>query len=148
MMSTYTASNGKKYSLASLGIMTSTDYTEGGLLHIKGDEDDTVYGDSKNTLESMINEDPNLVMEILTGITGNLYDDLQKKMSTTTLSSALTFYNDKEMASQLSDYKKSISEWEVKLAAMENRYYSQFTAMEKAMAKLKSQQNYFANMLG
>lgn len=69
-------------------------------------------------------------------------------MSTTTLSSALTFYNDKEMASQLSDYKKSISEWEVKLAEMENRYYSQFTAMEKAMAKLNSQQNYFASMLG
>lgn len=148
MMSTYTASNGKRYSLASLGIMTSNDYKEGGLLHIKGDEDDTVYGDAKNTLESMINEDPNLVMEIMTGITDNLYSDLQKKMSTTTLSSALTFYNDKEMASQLSDYKKSISEWEVKLAELENRYYSQFTAMEKAMAKLNSQQNYFASMLG
>lgn len=148
MMSTYTASDGKRYSLASLGIMTSTDYKEGGLLHIKGDEDDTVYGDSKNVLENMINENPNLVMEIMTGITDNLYSDLQKKMSTTTLSSALTFYNDKEMASQLSDYKQSISDWEVKLAEIENRYYSQFTAMEKAMAKLNSQQNYFASMLG
>lgn len=65
MMSSYTASDGKRYSLASLGIMTSTDYKEGGLLHIKGDEDDTVYGDSKNTLESMINDNPDLVMEIL-----------------------------------------------------------------------------------
>lgn len=148
MMSAYEASDGKRYSLASLGIMTSTDYKEGGLLHIKGDEDDTVYGDEKNILEKMINEDPDLVMEIMTGITENLYSDLQNKMSTTPLSSALTFYNDKEMASQLSDYKKSISEWEVKLAELENRYYSQFTAMEKAMAKLNSQQNYFASMLG
>ena len=28
------------YSLSSFGITTSTDYTEGGLLHIYGDEDD------------------------------------------------------------------------------------------------------------
>lgn len=148
MMASYTASDGKRYSLASLGIMTSTDYKEGGLLHIKGDEDDTVYGDEANTLEKMLNEDPDLVMEIMTGITNNLYGDLQKKMSSSRLSSALTFYNDKEMSSQLSDYKEDISKWEVKLAALENKYYAQFTAMEKAMAKLNSQQNYFANMLG
>lgn len=148
MAGAYTASDGKKYSLASLGITTSTDYTEGGLLHIKGDEDDSEYIDSTNKLEKMLNDDPDLVMEIITGLTTNLYNDLQKKMSTTTMSSALTFYNDKEMSSQLSDYKKEISEWEVKLAEMENRYYSQFTAMEKAMAKLNSQQNYFSSMLG
>lgn len=148
MAGTYTASNGKKYSLASLGISTSTDYTEGGLLHIKGDEDDSEYADETNKLEQLLNEDPNLVMEIITGLTSNLYTDLQKKMSRTTMSSALTFYNDKEMSSQLSDYKKQISEWETKLADLENRYYSQFTAMEKAMASLNSQQNYFSSMLG
>lgn len=148
MAGTYTASNGKKYSLASLGISTSTDYTEGGLLHIKGDEDDSEYSDDTNKLEKLLNDDPDLVMEIITGLTSNLYNDLQKKMSTTTMSSALTFYNDKEMSSQLSDYKKEISEWETKLAEIENRYYSQFTAMEKAMASLNSQQNYFSSMFG
>ena len=69
-------------------------------------------------------------------------------MASTTMSSALTFYNDKEMASQLSDYKKEITKWETKLSEMEDRYYSQFTAMEKAMANLNSQQNYFSSMLG
>ena len=147
MMATYTSSDGKRYSLASLGIMTSTDYKEGGLLHIKGDEDDAVYGDEANTLEKMLNEDPELVMEIMTGITDKLYADLQKKMSSTRMSSALTFYNDKEMSSQLSDYKKEISKWEDKLAEMEDRYYAQFTAMEKAMAKLNSQQSYFSSMM-
>lgn len=149
MMGSYTASDGKRYSLASLGITTSAkNWYEGGLLHIKGDEDDEEYMDENNKLETMLTKDPELVMEILNGITSNLYTDLQKKMGRTSMSSALTFYNDKEMNSQLSDYKKQISNWEKKLAALEERYYSQFTAMEKAMASLNSQQNYFSSMMG
>ena len=149
MMGSYTASDGKRYSLASLGITTSAkNWYEGGLLHIKGDEDDEEYMDENNKLETMLTKDPELVMEILNGITGNLYTDLQKKMGRTSMSSALTFYNDKEMNSQLSDYKKQISNWEKKLATLEERYYSQFTAMEKAMASLNSQQNYFSSMMG
>lgn len=141
LMGSYTASDGKKYSLSTLGISTSADYAEGGLLHIKGDEDDSEYAEETNKLEEMLNKDPDLVMEVINGITGNLYNDLMKKMSKTTMSSALTFYNDKEMSSQLSDYKKEISNWETKLSTIEERYYSQFTAMEKAMASLTSQQN-------
>lgn len=149
MMGTVTASNGKTYGLSSLGITTSgKDWYEGGLLHIKGDEDDAEYMDEENKLEKLLTEDPDLVMEILTGVTNNLYADLQKKSSSTTMSSVFTFYNDKEMNSQLSDYKTEISKWEKKLAALEERYYSQFTAMEKAMASLNSQQNYFSSMMG
>lgn len=149
MMGTVTASNGKTYSLANLGITTSSkNYYEGGLLHIKGDEDDDEFADSTNTLMQMLEEDPDTVKEVLSGLASNLYDSLNKKMGTSTLSSALTFYNDKEMASQLSDYKKQISDWESKLSDMEERYYSQFSAMETALAKLQSQQNSLANYLG
>lgn len=149
MMGTVTASNGKTYSLANLGITTSSkNYNEGGLLHIKGDEDDDEFADSTNTLKQMLEEDPDTVKEVLSGLASNLYDSLNKKMGTSTLSSALTFYNDKEMASQLSDYKKQISDWESKLSDMEERYYSQFSAMETALAKLQSQQNSLANYLG
>ena len=149
MLGTVKASNGKTYSLANLGITTSAkNYKEGGLLHIKGDEDDTEFSDSTNKLKQMLEEDPDTVMEVLSGLTSNLYESLSKKMSTTTLSSALTFYNDKEMASQLSDYKKEISNWETKLADMEEKYYSQFSAMETALAKIQSQQNTLASYLG
>lgn len=148
MAGTVTASDGKKYALSSLGISTSGDYAEGGLLHIKGDEDDSEYQDETNKLESLLNSDPDLVMEVFSGLASNLYDDLFKKMSTTSMSSALTFYNDKEMASQLSDYKKEISKWDSKLSDMEDRYYSQFTAMEKAMASLNSQSNSIASYFG
>lgn len=149
MMGTVTASNGKTYSLANLGITTSSkNYSEGGLLHIKGDEDDDEFADSTNTLMQMLEEDPDTVKEVLSGLASNLYDSLNKKMGTTTLSSALTFYNDKEMASQLSDYKKEISNWESKLSDMEEKYYSQFSAMETALAKLQSQQNTLSSYLG
>jgi flagellar hook-associated protein 2 len=142
-----TASNGKSYSLANLGITTGSDYTEYGLLHIKGDEDDTEYADETNTLQSMIESDPDTVTEVLTGVISKLYDSLTKKMQSTTMSSALTFYNDKEMTSQLSDYKTEISDWETKLADLEDRYYSQFTAMETALTKLQSQQSAISSYL-
>ena len=148
LLGSVTASNGKKYSLANLGITTSTDYKENGLLHIKGDEDDSVYADSENTLKKMIEEDPNTVMDVMTGLLSNLYSKLGDKMGSTTLSSALTFYNDKEMTKQLKDYKKEISNWDTKLSTLENRYYSQFTAMEKAMASMQSKQNALSSYLG
>ena len=146
---TVKASDGKTYSLANLGITTSKDYKEYGLLHIKGDEDDTDYADSENTLQSMINSDPDIVMEVMSGIASNLYNNINKKISTTTtMKSALSFYNDKEMTKQMTQYKKDIKSWETKLSDMEDRYYKQFSAMETALSKLQSQQNSLASYLG
>lgn len=146
---TVKASDGKTYSLANLGITTCKDYKEYGLLHIKGDEDDTDYADSENTLQSMINSDPDIVMEVMSGIASNLYNNINKKISTTTtMKSALSFYNDKEMTKQMTQYKKDIKSWETKLSDMEDRYYKQFSAMETALSKLQSQQNSLASYLG
>ena len=146
---TVKASDGKTYSVANLGITTGKDYKEYGLLHIKGDEDDTDYADSENTLQSMINSDPDIVMEVMSGIASNLYNNINKKISTTTtMKSALSFYNDKEMTKQMTQYKKDIKSWETKLSDMEDRYYKQFSAMETALSKLQSQQNSLASYLG
>ena len=146
---TVKASDGKTYSLANLGITTGKDYKEYGLLHIKGDEDDTDYADSENTLQSMINSDPDIVMEVMSGIASNLYNNINKKISTTTtMKSALSFCNDKEMTKQMTQYKKDIKSWETKLSDMEDRYYKQFSAMETALSKLQSQQNSLASYLG
>ena len=147
MMETFTASDGKKYSLGILGISTSGDYAEGGLLHIRGDEDDAEYCDETNKLKEMLDTNPDIVAEVLTHFTAKLYEDFGNKMQSSSMSSALTFYNDKEMASQLSDYKVQIKNWESKLNKMEDKYYSQFSAMETAMAKLQQQQNSLSNYL-
>ncbi|MEE3392281.1 MAG: flagellar filament capping protein FliD [Lachnospiraceae bacterium] len=140
--------NGKSYSLSSLGITTSKDWKEGGLLHIHGDEDDDEYSDDKNTLKTMLSNDPDTAVEIITQLTGKLYDKMQEKMGKTKLSSAMTFYNDIEMRDQINDYKKEISDWDDKLADMEERYYSQFTNMEKMLSEINAKQSQLSGLLG
>ncbi|HHT96877.1 MAG TPA: flagellar filament capping protein FliD [Clostridiales bacterium] len=141
--------DGKRYSLSSLGITTSSDYTERGLLHIQGDEDFPKYSGGQNKLREMLEEDPEKLMKIMTGITSDLYDSMNEKMKAIpNMRSALTFYNDKTMTKQITDYGKEVSKLEKKLIALENKYYKQFAAMETAMAKLQSQSSALASMLG
>ncbi|MCR5608977.1 MAG: flagellar filament capping protein FliD [Lachnospiraceae bacterium] len=148
MQKGFTASSGKTYSLASFGISTSTDYTEKGLLHIKGDEDDTIYASENNLLKAALEDNPEDVQEVLSKVFSGMYNDLQDKMKSTSLSSALTFYNDKEMKKQVDTYKTDIKDWETKLKNIEDKYYKQFSAMESAMAKLNSQSSYLSGLFG
>lgn len=147
MQSTVTI-DGKNYSLASLGIKTSSDYTEKGLLHIYGDSDDPIFKDQENKLEKMLSEDPDKVMQIMTGVAKNLYQTMADKMKKTSLSSALTFYNDKDITKQIGDLNKKIKKQEAALTDLEDKYYKQFSAMETALAKLQSQQSQLQGMLG
>lgn len=140
--------DGKRYSLASFGIMTSTDYREGGQLHIYGDTEDAVYGDYEDKLKKALETDPELVSEVLSKIGKSLYDTMADKMKASKVSSALTFYNDKQIKSDLVDYTEQIDEWTERLEDMEDNYYSQFSAMEKAMAQLNSQSSYLGNLFG
>lgn len=140
--------DGKNYSLSSFGIMTSRDYTEKGLLHIYGDKEDSTYADKTDKLMKAIEEDPDTVAKVMAGITDNLHSTLMNKMSKTSLSSALTFYNDKQIDKQITQYKKDIATMEAKLKDKEDAYYKQFTAMEKALANMQSQQSSLSGLLG
>lgn len=133
--------DGGTYALSSLGIMTSTDYTEGGLLHIYGDPDDSVYSAKDDKLKKALEENPDVVIATLTGVFGNLRQTMSDKMAGSKYSSSMTFYNDIKMKSDVKDYESDIKDWEDKLAEMEDAYYSKFTAMETALAKLQSQQS-------
>lgn len=140
--------DGKKYALSSFGIMTSTDYTEGGQLHIYGDKDDSVYADRDDKLKKALEEDPEAAIATLSGIFTNLRQTMSQKMSSTKYSSALTFYQDIKMKDDIKSYEEEIEEWEDKLADMEDSYYSKFAAMETALAKLQSQQSSLSSILG
>lgn len=133
--------NGKKYSLSSFGVGTSSQYLERGLLHIQGDADDSTYASYTNKLMEALEDDPDTVMQVFTGVAQNLYKAMQDKMKKTSLSSALTFYNDVYIKNQITSYNKQISKDEKKLTELEDKYYKQFSAMETALAKLQSQQN-------
>ena len=143
-----TASDGKKYSLASLGICTSSDYSEKGLLHIKGDADDSTYSDETNILMNMLETNPEIVEEVVKGVATELYKTMTDKMGSSSLSSALTFYNDKQMTKLDTQYDNEIKKMKEKLQKLEDRYYAQFSAMEKAMANLNAQQSSLAGLLG
>ena len=140
--------NGKTYSLASFGICTSTDYTEGGLYHIYGDADDSVYADKDDKLKKALEEDPDAVVNVLSDIFGKLRTTMSDKMAGSKVSSSMTFYSDIKMKDDIKNYEKQIKEWETKLADMEDSYYSKFTAMEMALAKLQSQQSSLSGLFG
>lgn len=140
-MQTTVEYDGGTYALSSLGIMTSTDYTEGGLLHIYGDPDDSVYSAKDDKLKKALEENPDVVIATLTGVFGNLRQTMSDKMAGSKYSSSMTFYNDIKMKRDVKDYESDIKDWEDKLAEMEDAYYSKFTAMETALAKLQSQQS-------
>jgi len=139
--------NGKSLSLSTFGIVTGI-YTEKGLLHIAGDSEDPLYAGDTDKLKKALTDNPDEVMQVLSKLADNLYQDISNKMKSTSLSSALTIYNDKEMDKLESSYKKDIATLEKKLKEMENRYYKQFSAMESAMSKLNSQSSQLASMLG
>lgn len=147
-MQTTVEYDGGTYALSSLGIMTSTDYAEGGLLHIYGDPDDSVYSAKDDKLKKALEENPDVVIATLTGVFGNLRQTMSDKMAGSKYSSSMTFYNDIKMKSDVKDYESDIKDWEDKLAEMEDAYYSKFTAMETALAKLQSQQSTMSGLFG
>ncbi len=151
-MSSSVEIGGKKYNLASLGIKTegyfNTTAATRYMFHIDGDPDDETSSANGDKLMSMLNSDPDKVIDIIKGVTNKLYDNLSKQMKPTTLRTYQTIYNDKAMATSYSDYTKKISAWEEKVAKIEDSYYKKFAAMETALAKLQSQQSSLAGLLG
>ncbi|MDE6433356.1 MAG: flagellar filament capping protein FliD [Lachnospiraceae bacterium] len=138
----------KNYSLTSFGINTSV-YTERGKLHIYGDEDDADFMDFDNELMAAINKNPSAVEKTFSTLGSEIYNNLLKAMnSNRDLSSALTFYNDKQLDKEIDNYKDRVSTLQDKALAEEDKYYKQFAAMESALAKLQSQQTYISQLFG
>lgn len=126
-----------RFSLSAWGIVTG-DWDEYGQLHIQGDADDAEYSSKTNKLKAGIEDNPELVMNTLAGLSQNLYTKVGKMMRSTTLSSTQKIYNDKSMKSQISDYDDEIDSLNDKLTTIQDKYYKQFSAMEVALSKLQS----------
>ena len=116
--------------------------------HINGDEDDSATSGNEDKLLAAIKEDPDSVAGFMQQLATGLYDSIDKKMKTSTLSSVFKVYNDKEMASEYSDYTTTIKKWEDKLSDQEDYYYKKFSAMETALAKLNSQTSSLSGLFG
>ncbi|WP_434401041.1 flagellar filament capping protein FliD [Planococcus sp. 11815] len=134
--------------LSQIGINTG-DYREGGKLFIDEDK-----------LRTALSEKPDEVMNLFTvrseagdGIGARVYDklnDIVKNLSTQAGSPASAVDNS-TMSKKLRRMETEITRWQDRLTSIEDRYWSQFTAMEKALSKMNSQsawmqQNMFGGM--
>lgn len=141
------------FTLSSLGIVTG-DYSENGKLHILGDKDDPLYAAETNKLMETIESNPEIVSQVFVGDKENLgvgqslYSSLAKSMARTTSSHSLTFYDDITLDDEIKSKDEDIDKWNEKLQKLEDRYYDQFAAMEKAMAEMQQQQSYLASLMG
>ncbi len=144
--------DGKKYSLASFGIKTQGYFeastSERGVYHIDGDSDDSVSSGNDDKLRAAIASDPELVTEFFSKLATKVYNDLGKRMASSSVSSAYTIYNDKEMATQYSEYNTKISDKEDEIEKWEDYYYTKFSRMESALAQLNSQQSSLSGFFG
>lgn len=146
--------NGKQMYLSDFGINTLGYFyaadNERNAYHIDGDKDDanSSVKQADDVLKSMIASDPDTVTSFFSSLSKQLYESLTNQMSATTLSSAFTVYNDKQLASEYEDYTDKIEAQEEKLNALIDKWYSKFSAMETALAKLESQSSSLSSLLG
>lgn len=144
--------NGEKLSLSSFGIQTlgflNAKQNEQYAYHIDGDADDASSSAKTDKLMKAIQEDPDQVADFMKQLTSNLYQAVDKKMKSSTLSSAYKVYNDKELDKQMEQYEDLIKKWQDKAAEQEDYYYQKFSQMEVQLSKIQSQTNSLAGMLG
>lgn len=142
----------KSYSLSSFGISTLGYFASGenekGVYHIDGDSEDGSTSGKTDKLRAAIAGDPETVISFFQQLSQGLYDNLTKKMASSSVSSAYTIYNDKQMKKTYDGYKDTIEKWEEKVTAMEDKYYKQFSAMEVALAKLQSSTSALSSLMG
>ncbi|MBR6238570.1 MAG: flagellar filament capping protein FliD [Lachnospiraceae bacterium] len=145
-------SDGSKMHLSDFGINTLGYFAaadnEKSAYHIDGDKDDESTSGKEDKLSAMIASDPDKVSEFFSSLAKSLYTRLDELMSRTDYSSAFTVYNDKAMKTEYDDYKTKISKQEEKINTWEDFYYKKFTRMEKAMAKLQSQESALGGLFG
>ena len=145
--------NGKTMYLSDFGIETLGYFeapdNEKNAYHIAGDPDDGNTSGKSDVLKSMISNDPDTVISFFTSLSKSLYSkmsDLSKSVDG--YRSYGNFYDDKKMTSDYNDYKTKISELEEKLNDYEDKWYSKFSKMETALAKLQSNSSAVTSLLG
>ncbi len=145
--------NGKTMYLNSFGIDYLSYFNaadnEKHAFHIDGDPDDGDTSGNADKLKSMISSDPSTVISFFTKLSQNLYDKMSSlSKSVDGYRSYGNFYDDKKMTSDYNDYNTKISEMEEKLNDYEDSWYSKFSKMETAMAKMQSNANAISGLLG
>ncbi len=143
--------NDKTMYLSDFGINTLSYFTaadgEKHALHIDGDADDASTLGNSDKLKSMIAGDPDTVVSFFTKLGKNLYTKLNDLSdSREGYQTYGSFYQDKYLKTNISNYTTKISDAEEKLQDEEDKLYDKFAAMETALSKLDSQTSYISSL--
>lgn len=152
-MSSGVTVDGKKMYLSDFGIDTLGYFNaadnEKNAYHIDGDPDDENTSGNADKLKALISSDPDTVVSFFSSLSRELYSSMDK------LSSAVegyrsygSFYDDKKMKSDYADYTTKIAELEEKVNDYEDKWYSKFSKMETALAKMQSNSSAISSLLG
>ena len=137
------------FGIATLGYFVAAD-NEKGAYHIDGNSDDDNTKDNEDVLKKMLASDPDRVTKFMTEITGKLYDGLGTKglmKSIESTRSVYKVYNDKLLQKEYDNLSSEITKQEKYVSDLEDFYYSKFTAMETALAKLQNSSSAIAGLL-
>lgn len=132
--------------LSQIGINTGA-YTEGGKLFI-----------DETKLKDTLMKKPDEVMALFTsrvgetnvGIGGRVYaalNDTIKSLSDKA-GSPSSLVDNSQITKHIKRMDEEISRWQDKLGKIEDRYWKQFTAMEKAISQMNSQSTWISQSLG
>lgn len=134
--------------LSEIGITTSSNYLEKGKLII-----------NETKLRAAIENDPNAVYQLFsasgsdfdtTGIAKRLRDTIKNTIGKIEKKAGKTVWTNSqfEIGKSLNDLDKRIDAFEDRLKKVEDRYWKQFSAMEKAIQRANSQSMYLMNAFG
>jgi flagellar hook-associated protein 2 len=128
--------------LSELGIETSSNYLEGGKLIINETKLKAAIENDPESVENFFREDG--ATESQKGIINRLYDTATNIMDKLKVKAGNSFSTSKQYAlgRELDDIGDRITRFENRLKQVEDRYWSQFTAMEKAIQRANEQSAY------
>lgn len=153
IMSSGFSVNGKTMYLSDFGINTLGYFeaadNEKNAYYIDGDEDNSTTAGKTDKLKTMISNDPDTIISFFTQLSQSMYtkmNDMSKSVEG--YRTFGNFFDDKKMKSDYDDYTSKIKELEEKLTEYEDKWYSKFSAMETALAKMQSNVSAVTSLLG
>jgi len=136
------------FGIAKLGYFSAPD-NEKNAYHIDGDPDDSDTSGNADKLKGLIASDSSKVISFFTKLSQNLYDKMSEmSKSVDGYRSYGSFYDDKKMTTDYTNYTSKISDMEEKLNDYEDKWYKKFSKMETAMAKMQSNASGLTALLG
>src|SRR5690625_1290184 len=134
-------------SLTSIGITTSKDYFDGGKLIV-----------DEEKLRKALEEDPEGVQKLFSnssegesrGLVNRLEDNVKNTMRNIEKQAGKEFHalDNYTLGKRMKELGDSISAFEARLIQVENRYWNQFTQMEKAIQRMNEQSSYLFSQFG